>query len=211
MAVNKIAGFRLADTRLGDTIQAVAMRELGDAARWPELVALNGLAPPYLIDGIPGLEEAEPGGAVIIAGQRIKVPASRPRNAVSDPDDVFGRDIALSGGLLGVTEGGDLDVVADLQNLHQALRHRLATHERELVWHPEYGNPLHGMVGLKASPVNNLLAAAYAERTLRYDPRVDRVEGVTADLGTALASGDTIAIEAEAITVDGRPLPIGGD
>lgn len=45
--------------RNGDTLSAIAQRELGAASRWPEIANLNGLANPDLI--YPGQELRMPG------------------------------------------------------------------------------------------------------------------------------------------------------
>lgn len=199
-------GYRLAETRLGDTIQAIAARELGEAARWPELVAYNGLAEPYIVDSLGQIENANSeAGLVLLAGGHIKIPASRPRNQVSDPRSIFGTDILLDrDGFLTATETGDLATVAGLPNLVQALRVRLYTHLRELTWHQQYGNPLLDLIGKPADPINLQLARAWGERTIRSDPRIDRVERISSDI-----TADAVTVDALAVTVDGRPLPVG--
>lgn len=204
MSLTKAAlGYRLAETRMGDTIQDVAARELDDAGRWPELVAYNGLAPPYLVDDLAGVENGSEGGNVLLAGMHIRVPASKPRNDVSKPEDIFGTDILLTGGFLTADAGGDMATVSDLTNLRQALTIRLNTEQRELVWHRDYGNPLFKLKGQKAGPVNLQLGAAYGSRTLRSDPRITAIESITATI-----EGDSITVEATAVTEDGRPLPV---
>lgn len=216
-------GYRLAETRMGDSIQRVAERELGEADRWPELAAYNQLDPPYIIDGLSGLENQEVARAaarVLVAGQRIRIPAAPPPNGVSDPDDIYGTDILLErqpgsgvpgggprGGLLVEDPAtGDLLTVTDVENLKQALRHRIATHTRELMRHKRYGNPLHDMVGWGSGPAQALLARAEAERMLRSDPRVTGVRQLEAD-----TAGDAVNIDAVVVATDGRSLPVGGE
>ena len=59
----------------GETIRDVALRVLGDEARWKELVVLNDLEPPYVTPaGGPGL---------LRGGQRILVPSSATAPAAS--------------------------------------------------------------------------------------------------------------------------------
>jgi hypothetical protein len=200
-------GYRLAETYLGDTIQMVAMRELGAADRWPELVAYNGLAPPYLVDSLQGIEESGDAGTVLLAGMHMRVPAMQPENEVSSPDDIFGTDIELGqDGFLSASAGGDLQLVEDLPNLSQALRLRLGTYQNELVWHPMYGNPLFKLIGQKPDAVTLQYAAALGERTLRSDPRIDSIARIESFVGA-----DAVGVDATAITVDGRPLPVRSD
>jgi phage baseplate assembly protein W len=203
VSVERAHGYRLAATRLGDTLQAIAGRELGDAGRWPELVSYNGLAPPYIVDHLSDMEDTEE-GRVLLSGTPIRIPSAEPLTGVSDPSDIFGTDMLLQDGFLTAGEDGDFALVADLPNLRQALANRLATRERELLRHPLYGNPLHGLIGDRSGPVLTLLAAKFAERTLRSDPRVSSVESVT-----ATTTGDVTIVEATAVAIDGRSLPVG--
>lgn len=206
MSIQKARGYRVVDTRMGDTIQAVAQRELGDPSRWPELVSYNRLAPPYIVDHLSGLEVTGAEGRIILAGQRIRIPANVAPSAVADPDDIFGTDLSLPEGLLQVDADGDLLLVRDVPNLAQAIRHRLGTHEGELLWHKEYGNPLFDLPGDKGDPLILFLAGKLSQRTIQYDPRISRAENVTADL-----QGDAITVEATAVAIDGRSLPVGSE
>jgi predicted Zn-dependent protease len=40
-------GFRLVEIKYGDTLQELAARELGDANKWRDIIAINDLLPPY--------------------------------------------------------------------------------------------------------------------------------------------------------------------
>lgn len=196
-----ISGFRHAQTRVGDTLQAIAAREMGDATRWYDIAQLNGLLPPYLTDDFAA---ASP--SVLWAGQQtIKVPSSPPpASGVADPNSVFGTDIALTGGRLDVTETGDLRTVSGPANLTQALRNRLLTHTGDLTYHPAYGCDVYKLVGQGGTETTNRLAAAMVARALRSDRRVARVERATATV-----SGDRISATATAVSVDGKRVPTG--
>ena len=86
-------GFRFAETRFGDTLQAVAMRELGDGKRWFELAAINGLVPPYITD-----DATLSGGGVLLSGALVLVPAATSAAITTDPDLVFDRDVQMTNG-----------------------------------------------------------------------------------------------------------------
>lgn len=201
----RAAGYRLAETHQGDTIQKVAARTLGDASRWPELVAYNNLVPPYLVDDIAGIETSGD-GMVLIAGMHLRVPVSKPTSNVVNPTDIFGTDLLLDANGFFTAADGQLTLVSDVPNLTQALRIRLSTEQRELVWHPRYGNPLFQYVGVKSNPVYLQLTAALGERVIRADPRIADVPRVVTTI-----DADSLLIEVDAVAVDGRDLNIKAD
>ncbi len=196
-----LSGIRIAATRAGDTMQAIAARELGDAARWYDLVAINNLAPPWITD-----DPALVGPRVLRAGADIRIPAAAPEAsgiAAGDDDAVFGTDLVLPGGFLQEDAGGDFNLVAGAKNLSQAVAHRLATPERSVIFHQAYGCAIHELVGARADPVADQLGALFVERALRAEPRISRVENTTATI-----TGDVLDVTATAVAVDGRRLPI---
>jgi hypothetical protein len=188
--------YRVADTRRGDSLRRIALRELGHAGRWVELALLNGLRPPYLVDDEDGRADG-----VLVAGDGIRVPAaSAVVDAGVNPDEVFGRDIKLEGGRL-LAEGGDLVLEGGLDNYLQALRHRLQVTKRELGFHPEYGNFAPGLKGRKNGPAVASLAAFYVRSALLEDER-------TAEVPRCVASmvGDVLSVDADVVPVAGRMI-----
>ncbi len=196
-----IAGFRRADTRVGDSIQVIAVRELGDADRWRDLVNLNGLTPPYITDDL-----AQAGPSVLLAGQQsIKVPSPAPAaTGVADVESVFGIDLSLARGRLAVAPGGDLLTIAGVPNLDQALSNRLGTPLGELIRHPDYGCDVYKLIGQGGGATSDRLAVSKVVQAIRSDRRIDRVENATGSI-----AGDQIAVTADAITVDGKRIPTG--
>ncbi len=192
-----ITGFRRIQIAWGDTLQQIAARELGTAARWTEIATLNGLAPPY-ITGDPNLASAR----VARYGDTLMVPDPRADIEVgaTTTTDVFKRDVALPGGELHVVDG-DLALIAGRDNLRQALTHRVRVPRGELLFHPGYGCDVAKLKGQRNTDVAALLGAKYVERAVRTDARIARVIQAT-----ATANGDNIGIEVEAMTVSGHPI-----
>ena len=194
------SGVRIVETRVGDTLQAIAARELGDAALWPDIANLNNLLPPYIVDDL-----AAAGPRVLFSGQTIKVPAppSSP-SGVTDPNAVLGTDIALADGELVDNGAGDLLAVAGLANFRQAVANRLKTRPGELLFHPDYGCRVFDLLGHGADGAAVQLAASFVASALRADPRTARVERAE-----AVVQGDAVATSASVVTVDGKRQSVG--
>lgn len=182
------AGWRWAETRAADTLQTIAWRELGDAARWPELAALNDLLPPYITTD--PAEAAASGGRVLLAGQHIRVfAADDAADATVAPAEVYGADIATDRDGFLTADGGDLSAIAGLPNLRGALVRRITTDRGELVFHDDYGSGLRTMIGAVASPARAALAAREARQTIARDARVARIVSARAE-----TQGDSLAL-----------------
>lgn len=190
---------RLVRTHWGDDLQAVAARELGDANRWPDLVWLNGLVPPYITQDADAV-----GDAVLLAGDWIKIPAPA-GTWVTDEDrgQVFERDCAMSNKLLAVADDGDLLLVTGSANLTQQLRHRIDTPRGQLRRHPDYGCLLWRLLGTVNGPTAGALGTEYVKSALLAEYRVNRVLSATATI-----AGDRVQIEARAEAVDGQIIDL---
>lgn len=190
--------YRLVQTHHGDTLQSVAHREMGDANRWPELVWINSLRPPYISD-----DERRVVDGVILSGGFVKIPA--PRGVWTDDagrGQVYERDAALDKKLL-AAENGDLVVASGADNLRQQLTHRVVTPRGQLVRHPEYGCRAWRLMGGINGPTAGMLAAQYVKATLAADYRVASVEDTTAEV-----IGDTIRVSAKARAIEGGVIDV---
>lgn len=197
----QIRGYRKAAIRTGDTLERLAQRELGDAAQWYVLASLNKLQPPWLTDD-PAL--AIPGKVLLSAQDTILIPTTAPPSTgVAETPNVFGRDCLLVNGQLAGDSTGDILVVADVDNLKQALELRLGARIGDLVYHPTYGNRAWYLLGKGSTPVADQLAASWIAAACRADPRVS-----TAAF-TATTTGDVLAATGTATAVDGKRLPVG--
>lgn len=191
-----ITGFRFVQTVFGDTLQAVALRELDDASKWSQLAWLNNLKPPYLTDDAQQVRLG-----VLITGSTIKVPSAVAEvDAGVFPDEVFLADCQLADGQFQFA-AGDFALVSGRANLHQALGNRITTDHGELKFHGTYGANLGRLKGALAGPVRELVAADYVDDALRSENRVQSVTRVT-----ATTVGDRLDVEAQVVPISGSNL-----
>lgn len=196
-----LGGFRLADTLRGDTLQVIALRELGDATRWADLANINNLLPPYLTD-----DAGQASDRVLLTGSLIVIPALTPVAQDAEgtgPDDLYKLDLGLINGRLEANEDGDFAVFDGRANLRQALKHCIITERGELMFHPEYGCLVRKLIGTVNGPTASVLAAQYVRSTLRADPRVQQVLSSTAEV-----IGDTINVVAVVMPIVGQSIKI---
>ncbi|MBE0335125.1 DUF2634 domain-containing protein [Paenibacillus sp. 23TSA30-6] len=73
---------------------------------------------------------------------------------------------------------GDWEVVTGIDNIKQAVSHRLVTRRGSLTQHPTYGSRLHEFIGLAQAPYIRQLVELDIHETLAYE---DRIDGVTVD------------------------------
>lgn len=193
-------GFRFAGTEYGDTLQAIAARELGDASRWVDLITYNKLVPPFITD-----DASEAGPGVLLTGSPILVPAPAPASSLRQPDaaQAFGADMQLDARGVLMTDGNDFVIVAGAANLTQALKNRVVTERGDLLFHLLYGCDLRRIVGTVNGPTANLLAARSVKKALLQDRRVSTVRNAQATV-----SGDTINVTANADSVVGAPVQV---
>lgn len=194
-----LSGFRFVEIQRGDTLQTIAARELGDASRWAELIAYNGLVPPFVTD-----DAASARAGVLLSGSLLRVPAPVPViTTTTDPDKVFEVDVALDVRGQMTVENGDFSVVSGRANLRQALKHRVITDRGELMFHPNYGSLIRRLIGAVNGPTAALLAAQFAKSAIQADPRIKQVTQSTADV-----VGDVINVSVEAQPVVGRVVDV---
>lgn len=193
-----ITGFRYVNTQHGDTLQAIALRELGDASLWSTLVWFNNLQPPYIVD-----DPSEAGAGVIVTGSTIAVPAAVAEvDADVSPDEVFLADAKLVNGQLQF-ENGDMAVVSGRENLDQAVGNRMQTNNNELLFHPTYGLNFGRLKGALNGAVLELVAEQYVVDGMRNENRIKQVSQVTAS-----SSGDRLIVQCELVPISGVNINI---
>lgn len=195
-----IQGIRKAQTYVGDTLERIALRELGDASQWYTLAWLNGLREPWITDN-PDLRSE----VVLLAAQdTINIPSGVvASSAIVDQVDIFGTDVAMSGGQIQFGDDGDFAIVSGRDNLMQALNNRMESRLRDLVYHPSYGNALPVMVGKRGEAVSAELCGVFVARCICGDPRIDTVTSMTVKLsgGRADVEGSFVAVGGNAMTI----------
>lgn len=187
-------GFKSVEVFRGDTLQKMALRELGDASKWVDIALLNNLLPPYIADN-----KTDAGKGMVYAGQLLLVPIPVV-NPIADTYDSFLTDIALSAGKIQVIDG-DWLLVSGTANLIQALRNRVNVRKRSLWFHPEYGCWIHSLLGKLNGPSAGGLAAFYVKSAVLEDERVSSVESITAEV-----SGDTILVNCTVKPIYGESI-----
>jgi len=159
---------KLIAVKIGDTLQTIASRELGDVQRWRELVQINDLRPPYIIQSIDDADRVE---NTLLWGDSIAVPSVGDTGPLTGAG-VYGIDPWIVGGQLLANENGDLAMAGGTDNLGQALRNRIYTPFRSYLPHPDYGCEIHAMLGVRNRPTAAMLGAGFARLATMRDPRI---------------------------------------
>lgn len=183
---------RFAQIQYGDTVQDLALRELGDASLWLDVIILNDLRPPYIAE--------QTALGVLTYGELIKLPAGVSNATVeTNATDLYLTDVAVDQqGFLPVA-AGDLQLVAGVPNLRAALARRVLVDKRELGFHPEFGCYVRRLLGKSNTPSTPSLAAFYVKSALIEDSRVRDVPSCVAE-----SSGDRLVVNAIVLAVTGE-------
>lgn len=164
-----------------DTLHRIARRLLGHADQWLVLAEFNQLDYPYVDP--TATSQSYPGKRVLTLGDVLLVPTA-PDEAVTkraalelDPDPygvVCGMDLLVTatGDLQANVGSGDWSLASGLDNLMQALTHRLLTRKGELDYHPEYGSNWERHIGQPLDAMRVQLIRLDVMETMLADPRI---------------------------------------
>lgn len=111
-------------------------------------------------------------------------------------NEILGVDILLDGDFQ-VNQTGDLYWIAGLNNLEQALVHRIRTILGSLIWHPEYGTIIQNLISKPNTDVLRSIITIELLRTLSEEPRIAKIN----NLEVKELYIDTILISLEIIPI----------
>lgn len=176
-----------------DTVQQLAQRYLKDANRWMEIVLINDLEYPFIVNETRNEKTSK---KVICVGEEIIIPIEMEyaidtmtkQQIKADYDRALGEDISvlshqrevdlLEGGIaeLTSTSKGDLKTVKGLKNLQQAIILRLATPKGSLLHHPNYGCDVYKYLGERDTYSSRTKIRIEIEKAVKCDYRVQDCE-----------------------------------
>ena len=171
----------------GDTIQIIALRELGDIDLFKEIVILNNLKPPYISpSGSPSAQ------GVLREGDKILIPQAAASTASSvakgqsynitkdmkQAEIDLGVDIRLTEERdLAIANTQDLDLIAGVENFIQAIDVRLFLESGGLKRHLSIGTDLQLGRKVKNSTGLNGIRKQILD-SLNSDPRVESIPSI---------------------------------
>jgi hypothetical protein len=185
-----------------DTVQSLAQRELGDAARYKELILLNNLRAPYFSatgDGVtvlrPGVDEILLPSTGVSNSSNASVTGAGVTNATTVVPDLttqksllvnrLVRDLQLiatkNGGGdavydITISSSGDFEYIEGVDNLNQAILIKFSTEQGDLPTHPTFG--LQVPIGTKMLIPSLVAYQIGAQTCLLADSRISKVSSL---------------------------------
>ena len=154
----------------GQTLQDIALEELGDSTLWPYIAAING---------IESNEDLQPGDTLYIpiatgAGGDDTTKYIITENRYTDP---YGTDIKLDeNGNMILYESGDTYLITGLDNIKQAINIRLSTIQGSLIKQSAIG--IASGAGLAGTRLSLSYLRMSIKQTLIEDPRIADVKNI---------------------------------
>jgi hypothetical protein len=174
-----------------DDIYRIALRNLGDAGRWREIVVLNGLVAPYIsVDG-DGINVLRPGDFILIpsvAGDDVSAiaagearvngetlaEAALGKDLLLRPSQPFGNDFLWD---VSIGDNGDFELAKGMENMKQAMNIMFNVERGELRPHPDYGTKF--PVGSKAMLSSIVAFKLHTKANILKDSRVEDITALT--------------------------------
>lgn len=165
------SGLRLYSVKATDTLQSIALDQLGDSALWYYIAAVNG---------IQGNDDISSGDQIYIPLQVNLAGISKDSFILSENPtrNPYGTDILLDGGEIVVHEGNDVATIDGIENVKQAINNRFTTPTGSLIKQTAYG--LSATPGVAGTDISRSYIRMAARSTVLADPRVSSVTNVQA-------------------------------
>ena len=160
-----------------DTLQRIALNELGDVDLWVYIAAVNS--------DITSNDDLIPGNEIFIPIQQDPGAGVNKEQFILTEDiarDPYGTDLKIdSSGNLVVQENGDLSLLSGLTNVEQAIDLRLNTVAGSIIKQTAFG------ITAQAGTAGTELAIKYLKLAVRnaltQDPRIETVDNMIVSLG----------------------------
>ncbi len=135
----------------------------------------------------------------LVPGTHLKIPvvSGDKGNIIQTASEVYGQDVKLKeDGTLSIQNGG-IEMVSGLDNLKQAITHRVKSDYKSLSTHPRYGCGLLSIIGEKNTAAINTLARASIIEAINFEPRLDYIRELT-----SFAVGDAIKFSIQVDSIE---------
>ncbi len=169
----------------GQTLERLALQELGDSSRWGEIAEVNNLKPPYITQDQSSTLEGvlKPGSIVLIPVPALSGFTDLPQGAenkltkgMSELEKSLGVDFKLDKNKdLTIGNSGDLELIAGADNLGQGILLKLSYEPGELMKYPQIGAGI--VVGRKFPTLDSIRDGIVS--TLLQDSRIERVSDLS--------------------------------
>lgn len=127
-------------------------------------------------------------------------------------EEALGRDIAFAGDFE-VSATGDIDLISGLENIRQALMHRLVTSPATLIHRPNYGVGVKDYQNAPATLATQRKLALRIQEQFEQDDRVEEVTSIAVNFDAIDPSRTTIIVKVKVQGYDESAMsfiPFGG-
>jgi hypothetical protein len=192
----------------GDTLQSLAAKHLRDASKWPDLMIVNRLQPPYITNGAQMPNTLQPGDTISIpvkrpttptrvfnTGGEIGVGDSAAEAALGTDFELIQQDNGQYAWEVDTAHGAtDGKTVSGIPNLSQGLGVRLREVQGDMILTPHVGLPR--TVGANPFFSGEEEARWAVRQQMIADPRINRLLKLVFE-----ADGDVLSIGADLVPI----------